>query len=247
MFPLRKRWRYVGVYGQDLLCCFGRVSIGGLPQTFWAVWDREAKVLRERTHFRDAAVSFPDGGVRVRDRGVAIDLQLDAAGTPIDVTTGPIWTRKRIVAAAGSVVIDGVERPLRARGIVDDSAGRHPRHTAWSWSAGVGAAESGELLAWNLVTGIHDGQTGSERAIWVDGVPHEVPPVEFDDDLTEVRTRDGGLSLHCAHEATRKRDDNLLVVRSRYEQPFGAFTGRLPGGLRLAEGLGVMERHDVRW
>ena len=45
----------------------------------------------------------------------------------------------------------------------------------------------------------------------------------------------------------RERDDNLLVMRSRYVQPFGTFTGTLPGAGELREGYGVMEAHDVRW
>lgn len=248
MRDLMKRWRYVGVYGGDLMCCFGRASIGGLPQTFWAVWDRDAQVLYERTHFRDAAVVLEPGMVRVRDRGVAIDLRFDErAGTPIEVTTGPIWTRKRVIEVSGSVVLGGRERTLVARGLIDDSAGRHARETAWSWSAGVGAGADGRPIAWNLVDGVHDGPTGSERAIWIDGKPYEPPPVTFDAALGELRSADGALTLHCAHEAVRRRDDNLIVIRSRYEQPFGTFSGVLPGGLELAEGLGVMERHEVRW
>jgi hypothetical protein len=248
MQDLMKRWRYVGVYGDDLMCCFGRVSIGGLPQTFWAVWDREAQVLHERTRLRDAAVVLEPGLVRVRDRRVAIDLAFDErAGTPIEVTTGPIWTRKRVIEASGSVVLGGRERTLVARGLIDDSAGRHERHTTWSWSAGVGATANGQAIAWNLVDGVHDGPTGSERVIWIDGAPHEPPPVTFDHTLTGVRSADGALALHCAHESVRRRDDNLLVIRSRYEQPFGTFTGTMPGGLELAEGFGVMERHDVHW
>ena len=35
--------------------------------------------------------------------------------------------------------------------------------------------------------------------------------------------------------------------RSDYLQPFGSFTGELPGGLQLASGYGVMEWHDVHW
>lgn len=246
--PLMKRWRYVGVYGEDLMCCFGQVSIGGLPQTFWAVWDRDARVLHERTHFRDAAVRFTPGMLRVRDRGVAIDLAFDErAGTPIEVTTGPIWTRKRVVEVSGSVVVGGRERAVVSRGIIDDSAGRHARETTWSWSAGVGTGTGGELVAWNLVDGIHDAEHGSERAVWVDGVPAEPAPTLFDAALTEVRTADGSVALRCAHEAVRRRDDNLGIVRSHYEQPFGTFTGTLPGGVDIAEGFGVMERHDVRW
>ena len=248
MRPLMKRWRYVGLYGSDLMCCFGRVSIGGLPQTFWAVWDREERVLHERTRLRDAGVALEPGRVRVRDRGVAIDLAFDErAGTPIEVTTGPIWTRKRIVRASGSVVLGGRERTFAARGIVDDSAGRHPRETAWSWSAGVGVAAGGEEVAWNLVDGVHDGATGSERHVWVGGEPAEVAPVAFDAGLTTVRSADGAVDLRCAAEAVRRRTDDLIVVRSRYEQPFGRFTGSLPGGAALAEGFGVMERHDARW
>jgi hypothetical protein len=251
--PFLKRWRYVGVYGPDLMCCFGEVQIGGLPQAFWAVWDREAKQLRERTRFRGGVVALRDGRVRVRDRGVAIDLAFDEReGVPVEVTSlhggEQIWTRKRAgIRFTGSVVLDGVARSLDARGVIDDSEGRHARHTVWDWSAGVGVADDGVPIAWNLVTGVHDAPAGSERAIWVDGVPQEVAPVTFDLALTEIKTADGALSLRCAHEAVRERDDNLLILRSRYTQPFATFSGALPGGLRLAEGFGVMERHDVRW
>jgi hypothetical protein len=40
---------------------------------------------------------------------------------------------------------------------------------------------------------------------------------------------------------------NALVMRSRYSQPFGEFSGALPGSIQLAEGYGVMETHDVHW
>ena len=41
--------------------------------------------------------------------------------------------------------------------------------------------------------------------------------------------------------------DDLKLFASEYRQPFGTFSGALPGGVTLAEGYGVMERHDVRW
>jgi hypothetical protein len=182
-----------------------------------------------------------------------VDLAFDEReGVPVELVSphgnSEIWTRKRAgVRFAGSVVVDGTERPLVARGVIDDSAGYHARRTEWCWSAGVGTAETGQQVAWNLVTGVHDAETGSERAVWIDGVPAEPPPVRFDAALGEVRTVDGALALRCEHEAVRRRDDNLLVMRSRYEQPFGTFSGALPGGLTLASGFGVMERHDVRW
>lgn len=248
-----KHWRYIGVYGADLMCCFGTVAIGGLPQSFWAVWDRRERRLREQTRFRAGVVRLDGGRVRVRDRGVAIDLAFDERdGIPIAILSphggSYIWTRKRAgLHFAGSVVLDGVEHRLGARGVIDDSAGYHARHTEWSWSAGVGTADGGSAVAWNLVTGVHDAQAGSERAVWIDGAPVETGPVAFDVALTEVSAADGSVALRCAVEAVRERDDNLGLMRSRYAQPFGTFTGTLPGGLRLAEGFGVMERHDVVW
>ena len=70
--------------------------------------------------------------------------------------------------------------------------------------------------------------------------------MRFAPDLSGVEFSDGG-RLWFRSEAIRRRDDNLLLIRSRYEQPFGTFSGRLPGGLELAEGYGVMERHDAAW
>jgi hypothetical protein len=38
-----------------------------------------------------------------------------------------------------------------------------------------------------------------------------------------------------------------LVIRSAYRQPFGTFTGTLPGGLGVDCGYGVMEDHRAVW
>jgi hypothetical protein len=77
--------------------------------------------------------------------------------------------------------------------------------------------------------------------VWIDGRPIEPGPSAFDDELLTV---DG---LRFAPEAIRERRDNLLLIRSAYRQPFGTFSGVLPGGVELAEGYGVMEAHDAWW
>ena len=99
----------------------------------------------------------------------------------------------------------------------------------------------GASLAWNLVQGIHDAPGQSERTIWIDGEPSEPPPCRFDPELRNVG------QLRFAAEVERARRDNLLVVRSVYRQPFGVFSGELPGDVVLAEGYGVMEAHDAWW
>jgi Protein of unknown function (DUF2804) len=236
-----KRWRYVGVFGEDVMACFGVVRIGGLPQAFWAVLD--GAELRERTRFRTGAVELRDGIVRVRD---VADLVVEPAGEAIEVTSRhgaqQIWTRKTPARVHGTLAGRAVDLPA----LIDDSAGYHARVTEWEWAAGAGLSSDGRDVRWNLVTGIHDGATGSERRVWVDGVAREVTPVTFSAALDEVRFAEGG-ALRFAARAERARRDELLVFASDYRQPFGTVTGTLPGGIELASGAGVMERHRARW
>jgi hypothetical protein len=56
----------------------------------------------------------------------------------------------------------------------------------------------------------------------------------------------GGARLDFAEECERARNENLLLVRSRYRHQFGTFTGALEG-LPLAQGFGVMEEHEAVW
>jgi hypothetical protein len=245
-----KAWRYVGLYAEDLMLCAGRVRIGGVPQAFWAVWDRERGVLHERTTWSPRQVALPDGQVRVRARGVAVDLRLEVYGDAVHVRSPHggswIWTRKTLARAVGTVTADGRARAIAGTALIDDSAGYHARATDWEWSAGVGTLDDGRAVAWNLVAGVHDAPAGSERSVWVDGRAHEVGPVTFAPTLDEVAFTESG-ALRFTGEAVRERHDRLGPLRSDYVQPFGTFGGTLPGAGRLATGFGVMERHHARW
>jgi hypothetical protein len=240
-----KAWRYVGVYGPELMLCIGAVRIGPARQAFWAVWDRAARRLHERTVIGRGAVRLSFGRATVHDRDVTIELTLEEeAGVETVCPSGEAyaWTRKQGgIRAHGTVTIAGRRHPVDASAVIDDTAGYYQRHTSWCWSAGVGAAGDGRALAWNLVAGVNDPVTGSERTVWVDGDPVEAPPSTFASGLSAVD------ELRFEAEATRRRRENLLLIRSDYVQPFGTFSGSLPGGIPLAEGYGVMERHDVRW
>jgi hypothetical protein len=138
-------------------------------------------------------------------------------------------------------------RAIDARGLVDDSAGYHARRTEWEWSAGAGVAADGRAVTWNLVRGVHDAGERTERAVWADGVAHPAPAVTFSESLDSVAAADG-TELRFAAEAVRERHDSVAgLLKSDYVQPFGAFSGTLPGGIALAEGHGVMERHTALW
>ena len=89
---------------------------------------------------------------------------------------GFVWTRKRVVEVDIDVRMGERRIRCKARGVEDESAGYHPRHTVWSWSAGVGTLADGREVGWNLVEGVNDPPERSERAIWVDGEPFEPGP-----------------------------------------------------------------------
>lgn len=245
-----KRWRYVGVFDQQVMLCAAIVRVGGLAQSFWAVWDRDRHELHERTAFGRGGIDLREGRLALRRAGVAIELALEPSGDPVEVISphgeSYIWTRKQWTTARGTVAVDGHAYAVAAPALIDDSAGYHARETAWSWATGAGRADDGRTLHWNLVAGVHDDPLCSECTVWVDGVAHEVGPVTLSDALDEVSFA-GGETLRFTQEAVRERHENRLVVASSYRQPFGALTGELPGGLHLAEGLGVMERHTARW
>jgi hypothetical protein len=237
-----KRWRYLGLYGEDVMLCAANVRVGGLPQAFWATWDR--RELREKTVFRPGAVTLGDDAARFGDAELALEPDGDAMEVTSRHGDSYIWTRKRPVRASGTVG----GRRVELRGLIDDSAGYHARRTDWRWCAGVGETPEGRALAFNVVVGVHDAAVGSERTLWVDGAARELPPATFDEDLGAVRFGDGDASvLAFAEEARRARADDFKLFASDYVQPFGTFSGTLPGGVAVARGWGVMEAHAVRW
>jgi hypothetical protein len=269
----RKRWRYLGAYCDELLLCAARVQVGPLGQTFWAIWDREGRRMWERTRLRPPGArgevwtqsgegegtvehGSDEGSLvrieahRVEGEEVRAFLRLGGGSWVESVCPTEegeyVWTRKRAdVPVECDVRVGGRRWRVGARGMEDESAGYHPRHTVWSWSAGVGRTRDGRSVGWSLVSGINDPPERSERAVWVDGEPFEPGPVSFEG-LGAIAFDDGS-RLEFAGECERRRQESRLIVRYTYRQPFGSFTGTLPGGLELDRAFGVMEHHDAYW
>ncbi len=248
-----KRWRYVGVFSEELMACAALVQVGPARQSFWALHLRGEDRLDERTRLlpRHRELQLRHGRLLLRARDLELDLVLaEEPGVQVRCPNARqhVWTRKQAgVAAYGTLTVAGqAPRVLDARAVIDDTAGYHSRHTEWWWSAGVGESPEGAALAWNLVSGVNDPPSGSERTVWVDSRPHEVAPVRFSPDLCRLTGEDGS-ELRFRAEAERSRSENLLIFKSDYRAPFGTFSGELPGGLALAHGLGVMEHHRALW
>lgn len=247
---LRKRWRYIAAFSDEFMICAARAQVGPLPQCFWVLWDRREGRRHTGTSLRPGSREVTMDGPLVTIDAPAVEATLrlgDAAPIEARCPSGRSWgwTRKRAgMPIEGEIVVDGERRALSGRGVDDQSAGYHRRHTSWHWSAGVGHSVDGRDVAWNLVEGINDPPSGSERAIWVAGEPHEPQPVSFDG-LDAIRfPGDESLAFSC--ECERTHDENFLLLRSRYRLRFGTFSGAL-GALSLSDGLGVMEEHDALW
>jgi len=254
---MRKRWRYVGFYGDEVMLCAGVVRIGLSSHTFWSVWDRtaaegEGRVF-EHTRLRP-------GGPEVVLEGSTIEVKTDEVEAnlefgdldPIEVVSpsgrGWGWTRKQAgVPVSGTIEAGGQRFEVDGFGVDDQSAGYHARHVDWFWTAGIGVASDGRALGWNLTEGINDSPTRSERAIWIDGKPYEPAPVSFDGlDSVRFRGDKGDPGLRFEFGAERRRHDNFGLIRSDYVHHFGTFSGTLDG-IELASAAGVMEEHQVVW
>lgn len=247
---LRKRWRYVGLFADELMLCAARAEVGPLTQSFWVLLDRRTGQQWNHTALLPGSKEVTMAGSRLEIDGPGLRASLRLGEiAPVEVTCpsgrASAWTRKRVgMAIEGSVEVPGRRWEVAGRGVDDESAGHHQRQTSWNWSAGVGTAADGRAVAWNLVSGINDPASGSERAIWIDGEPAEPPHVSFDaPDEIELSA---GETLRFTAESEHTHDDNYLLIRSRYRHRFGSFSGAL-GGVELAEGLGVMEEHDALW
>jgi hypothetical protein len=247
---LRKRWRYVGLYGEAVMLCAARAEVGPTGSSFWVLWDRERGRDLARTTLRPGSreVALDGPHLVIDSPDLHADLHLGGAEPIESICPGESgwgWTRKRAgVPIEGTIEVPGRRLIVESLGVDDESAGYQDRRTSWLWSAGVGTAADGRAVAWNLVEGINDPPEKSERAIWVDGTPHEPAPVTFQG-LDAVGFADGS-RLDFDGGAERKRDDNFLLIRSTYRHRFGTFSGTLEG-LDLRDGFGVMESHTALW
>ena len=83
---LRKRWRYVGFYGEDLMLCAARAEVGPTSQCFWALWDREGGRELDHTSLRPGSREVVLDGPRltIDAPGLHAELHLGAFDSPIE-------------------------------------------------------------------------------------------------------------------------------------------------------------------
>ena len=273
----RKRWRYVGAFCDELLLCAARVQVGPLGQTFWAIWDREGRQMWERTRLRlpgrarrglDREPGRRRGHRRLRARRGRRVVRIEAptrrgrrgAGLPArrrrplgggrlpqparastcGRESGPTFRSSATfgsASAAGGSRRAGSRTSRRATTRTTRSGAGRPasaRPPTGARSAGTWSAASTTRRS---APSARSGSTAS---------PSSPGPVSFDG-LEAIAFDDGARLEFTRRVRAAKARRTACSSATRYRQPFGSFTGTLPGGLELERGLGVMEHHDAHW
>lgn len=116
--------------------------------------------------------------------------------------------------------------------LLDIHKGYYPYIMKWHWATGGGRDREGRLIGFNLTNNqVKDQQTYNENCLWSDGKAHLLPPVRFTmnshhlDQPWHIRDAEGRVNVEFRPEATRNIHLNLLLLRSRYRGPYGAFSG----------------------
>jgi hypothetical protein len=188
-----------------------------------------------------------------------VDLLLDAAGAPPPITAvapvGPagrfdVTQKTVLVPAEGEVRVANVRFPVKGElAGLDYTHGLLARETSWRWAFASGRAGP-RLVAFNFSDGFLQGE--GENVVWIDGEPRAVGPVRFGFQPGEplgawrLQTADGRVDLGFQPEGFRAQTVDLKLIRSRYLQPLGTFSGKIDGV--EVDGLpGVTEDHEARW
>ncbi|MBI3722818.1 DUF2804 domain-containing protein [bacterium] len=198
--------------------------------------------------------------------GLRASLDLDGNLTPLtvvsDVGRGEkllgVTVKQAGLSARGTVEVEGRSYTLDdARACVDWTEAFFPRRIDWFWATAAGLAGE-RAVGLNLARGVHDDPKGrfTENALWLDGEPAALPPVTFlsrapGQGPWEIRSEDRSVDLLFEPRGERKEDVNLLLVTSRYRQPFGSYSGKLRDALgrevRIERLPGIAEEHSAVW
>jgi len=188
-----------------------------------------------------------------------VDLVLDADRAPPPMTAiaeagepgrFDVTQKTVLVPAEGEVRAGNARFPVQGQlAGLDYTHGFLARETAWRWAFASGRAGS-HLVAFNFSEGFLRGE--GENVVWVDGEPQAAGPVSFSFDAAEplaewrLRSADGRVDLVFRPEGYRAQTIDLKLIRSRYLQPFGTWSGTVNGA--AIDGLpGVAEDHASLW
>lgn len=284
-----KRWLYVMITSDDVICCAAIIRTGYGANAFAFVLDRKqnslladvtatgpmfvASVNHHAGEGADAKfglgskqfrIDRPFGSknyfVNVRGPRLQIEARISTSSAPppltviSDLAGGRFSTTEKgaLLEAEGTIVAGSRKFELeKAWASYDYTAGMLERRTAWKWAFGMGRANDGKPIAYNLTEGF----VGQRECVaWRDGelIPLGSARFLFDRRRTLEPWRIQTDKLDTSFEPAGVHEENhdLLLVRSNFLQVAGSFRGSLvlPTGTVSFEKLaGVTEDQDTLW
>ncbi len=138
-------------------------------------------------------------------------------------------------------------------GVTDWTFGMLRLETFWQWACFAGKLEDGRRIAGNLTVGINE--TGfTDNALWIDGKREllaataiEFNPERISEDLWTIRDAQGKLGLTARPLRFSLDETNLGVLKSRFHQGVGEFSGEIKSYGKLASTFGFLENFEARW
>lgn len=198
--------------------------------------------------------------------GLSLRARLTPTGAPPITVIAPVAedgvvnvTQKTVnLAVSGELEVSGRHFPLDT-GLagMDFTHGYLARRTAWRWAFGCGRLADGRRLSFNLVEGFNEAsEKTNENALWLGERLLPLGRARFTFNKADpldpwtVTTADGVLSLSFKPIHAHRELRDYKLVRSRFVQPVGLFSGEaVVEGEKVAFAAvpGVTEDQDVLW
>ena len=147
-----------------------------------------------------------------------------------------MYSHKCLMPVSGSVKLDNGQidfREVESHLIIDDHKGYYPYRTRYDWVTGMGRDERGKMIGFNLTDNqILDHEKNNENCLWHDGELNVLPPIKVDrpDGYKGewfIKDEYGMVDLKFRPVIHTAVDVNALIMRSKYQGPYGFFDGHL--------------------
>lgn len=138
--------------------------------------------------------------------------------------------------------------------VIDYTFGFPDYSTLWNWCSLAGKSIDGVSIGVNLVAPIFHNDF-NENVIWINGViiKTDYAIFKFTENTMkpwEISTVDGKVELIFMPLGKRQQDIDLFIISSRFQQPYGIFSGTIRDNNRiytLRDVPGVVEYHEAHW
>ncbi|HLP22389.1 MAG TPA: DUF2804 domain-containing protein [Chitinophagales bacterium] len=117
--------------------------------------------------------------------------------------------------------------------IIDDHKGYYPYPTVYDWVTGLGRDKEGRIVGFNLTNNqVINQEQYNENCLWLDGALHPLPPIKVSrpdgvQGTWQVKDEYDMVNLQFTPIIHTSVNINLLILRSKYEGPYGFFNGYL--------------------